>query len=376
MIKILITGDFCPINRVEQLVLENKYDEIFNDFLVNLYDNDINITNLECPLVNEKNPIAKIGRNLIAKEECIEALKFGKFNLVTLSNNHILDQAASGLVSTIQLCKKNDIDYIGAGKNLEEASKILFKQIKNKRIAFLNFSENEFSSAEIDQAGSNPLNLVKNYYNIKSARDQADFVVAIIHGGHEGYSLPSPRMVESYRFFIDAGADVVVGHHTHCFSGYEKYNEGYIFYSLGNFIFDWKGMRNSDWNYGYAVNFFIDEKQISFDIIPYKQCDKKPGVFLLDNSEKQIFNNKLKSLNNTISEDNLLVREWNIFSKKRRESYLINFEACNSRIYKSLRYRKLIPGFLSRKKRLSYLNLIRCESHRDLSILCLKTEND
>jgi poly-gamma-glutamate synthesis protein (capsule biosynthesis protein) len=374
MIKILITGDFCPHKRIEQLVLKNKCERIYNDFLPYLEDNDVNITNLECPLINEKNPIPKVGPNLIAKEACIEALIYGKFNLVTLSNNHILDQGESGLLSTIQLCKKNKIEYIGAGRNLKEASKILIKEIKNKKIAFLNFSENEFSSAEIDLSGSNPLNPIKNYYSIKSAREQADYVIAIVHGGHEGYSLPSPRMVETYRFFVDAGADIVVGHHTHCFSGFEKYKEGYIFYSLGNFIFDWDTFRNSDWNYGYAVRFFFDNKEISFDIIPYKQCDKNPGVFLLNKMEKQDFDDKLKSLNKIIIEDNLLIKEWNIFSRKMRDSYLINFEACNSRIYKSLRHRNLIPGFLLKKKKLLLLNQIRCESHRDLSIACLKPE--
>lgn len=50
-----------------------------------------------------------------------------------------------------------------------------------------------------------------------------------MHGGHEHYQLPSLRMQETYRFFIDAGADVVVNHHQHCFSGYEIYNNKYIF---------------------------------------------------------------------------------------------------------------------------------------------------
>lgn len=376
MIKILITGDFCPINRIEQLIKIRDYGSVYNDFFSLLDGNDLNITNLECPLINQKSPISKTGPNLISNEECIEALKYGKFNLLALSNNHILDQGEKGLVSTIHICEKNNIEYIGAGRNLEEASRILIKIIKNKRIAFLNFSENEFSSAEIDQAGSNPLYPIKNYYSIKSARKQADYVIVIVHGGHEGYSLPTPRMVDTYRFFIDTGADLVVGHHTHCFGGYEKYKEGFIFYSLGNFIFDWEGIRDSDWNFGYAVKFFFDEKGIYFDIIPYRQCDQNPGIFLLKNSAREKFYEKLKRLNKILNNESLIKEEWKAFAKRNKNSYLINFESCNSWLYKSLRHRKLLPGILSRKKKMHLLNLIRCESHRDLSIECLKPEKD
>jgi hypothetical protein len=372
MIKILITGDFCPHKRIEQLVLDNRFEEIYNDFLPNLENNDINITNLECPLINHKSPILKIGPNLLAKEKCIEALLFGKFNLLTLSNNHILDQGRQGLLSTIELCNNNNIENIGAGTSLAEASKILIKQIKKKRIAFLNFSENEFSTASFDHTGSNPLNPIQNFYAIRSVREQSDYVIVIVHGGHEEYPFPSPRMVETYRFFINAGADIVIGHHPHCYSGYEKYQKGYIFYSLGNFIFDMNGYRNSDWNFGYAVKFYFDDQEISFDIIPYKQCDIKPGVFLLNDNEITKFYSKLNVLNKIIINNDLLKQEWNKLVMQRKKYYLVNFETFNSLFYKSLRYRSLLPGMLSKKKKLLFLNMISCEAHRDLVIDILK----
>jgi hypothetical protein len=372
MIKILFTGDFCPHKRIEQLILSKNFDKIYNNFLPDLENNDINITNLECPLVNEDSPIAKSGPNLIAREECIEALSYGKFNLITLSNNHIMDQGENGFFSTIDLCKKNGIDYVGAGMNLNEASRVCLKSIKGKRFAFLNYSETEFSTAETNKAGSNPLNPVKNYYDIRSSREKSDFVVVIVHGGHEEYPLPSPRMIDTYRFFIDSGADIVIGHHTHCFSGYENYNGGLIFYSLGNFIFDWDRVINSDWNYGFALKLYFENEAISFDIIPYKQCDKVPGVFLLDEVEKENFHNKLERLNKILGNEILLLKEWQTFIQRSRLSYLIKFESLNSWIYKSLRNRNILPGILTRKKKMQLLNLIRCESHRDLSIESLK----
>jgi poly-gamma-glutamate synthesis protein (capsule biosynthesis protein) len=374
MIKILAAGDFCPVNRIEKLVSGDNIDLIYNDFMPILEGNDINIVNLECPLANQKSPIPKIGPSLIAGEKCIEALKYGNFNLLTLSNNHIMDQGEAGLNSTIRLCRENNIGTLGAGRNENEASVILYREIGNRIFAFLNFSEKEFSAADHDKPGSNTLNPVRNYYSIMEARRAADYVYVFVHGGHEDYSLPSPRMVDTYRFYIDAGADFVIGNHTHCFSGYEKYQKGLIFYSLGNFIFDWDDKRNSPWNSGYCVKFMFSDKDHSFEILPYSQCNEKPGLFLLNPSEKQVFERDLEKLNGIIASNDLLLREWEKFVLQKKDFYLMNYEFNSSRLFRAARSRKLIPSFLSGRKKLMLLNFLQCESHRDLAIESLKTK--
>ena len=338
MIKILIAGDFCPHKRIEQLVLDNKCEEIYNDFMPYLENNNINIANLECPLTNSGSPIPKIGPNLVAQEKCIEAIKHGHFNLLTLSNNHIMDQGEKGLFSTIDLCKKNNIEFFGAGTNLEDASRILYKKINNKQFAFLNFSEIEFSTADVDKPGSNPLKPVQNFYSIKQAREKADHVIVIVHGGHEGYNLPSPRMIGTYRFFIDAGAEVVIGHHQHCLSGHEKYKGGMIFYSLGNFIFDNPNNKNTDWNFGYCVKLLFNDLKLTYEIIPYKQCNEKPGLQLLNEEEKQNFEIALSELNDIICNDDLIYKEFKKLTKQRKDYYLIQFESFYSRIYYTAGY--------------------------------------
>ena len=373
MIRILITGDFCPQLRVEELLLSGHHELIFNDLLQELKGNDLNIANLECPLVKEMNPSAKTGPNLASLAEAAGALKFAGINILTLSNNHIMDQGADGLISTLDICRKNNIECTGAGRDIREASEVLIKEIKGRRIAILNFSENEFSTAEAGSPGANPLNPVQNYYSIKSAREKADHVIVIVHGGHEGYSLPSPRMVETYRYFIDVGADIVVGHHAHCYSGYESYGDGCIFYGLGNFIFDWDGMRDADWNFGYAVRLNLEGKRISFDIIPYSQCNDRPGVFLLNAEETEKFNDRLVSLNRILSDGELLRQEWVKFVRERKKYYLMHFEFFSGRLYQLLRSRNLLPGSISRRKKLSILNLVRCEAHRDIIIDSLKS---
>lgn len=85
----------------------------------------------------------------------------------------------------------------------------------------------------------------------------------IVHGGVEHHQYPTKRMVQTYRFFVDAGADAVINHHQHCPCGYEIYNGKPIYYGLGNFCFDWDGKRDSMWNVGYMVALNVDRNIIS-----------------------------------------------------------------------------------------------------------------
>ena len=114
-------------------------------------------------------------------------------------------------------------------------------------IAIINFCENEWSIAEEDSAGANPMDFIDNANQIREAKAVHDKV--IVHGGHEYYNLPSPRMQKQFRFYADQGADIVIGHHTHCISGNEVYNGVPIYYSLGNFLFT-KNNTNEDWYTG------------------------------------------------------------------------------------------------------------------------------
>lgn len=127
--------------------------------------------------------------------------------------------------------------------------------------------------------------MVKQYYDIKEVRSKADYVIVIIYGGVELFWLPTRRMIETYRFFIDAGADAILNHHQHCCSDYEVYNGKPIFYGLGNFCFD---VPNSDyrWTSGYMVEIeFKKSGIIDFAIIPYRQCTEDACVLSLKNKK-------------------------------------------------------------------------------------------
>lgn len=373
MTKILITGDFCPINRIAGLVDTSKYADIFCDFLPIIKDSDISVTNLECPLIENGTKIEKSGPNLKASKKSIEALTYAGFDIVTLANNHIMDYGDEGLVSTLDSCKEAKIDVVGAGNSLSEAKKPFFKVVNNIKIAFVNFCENEWSTTTGEYLGANPLNPIANFNQIKEAKLNADYVFVIVHGGHENYQLPSPRMTETYRFFIDSGADSVIGHHSHCISGYEIYNEKPIFYSLGNFVFDWPKKRKSLWNEGYAVQFTIDNNGINFTIHPYTQGEENQnlGVKLMKDSKKKNFMSEIALLNDKISKPKLIDAEFNKYVYKLQQQYYSYLQPYSNRYLVALYNRKLLPSFISKSKKRLLLNVIRCEAHKDVLVKIL-----
>ncbi len=220
--RVLIAGDFCPQYRLAELFNKEDYQSVLGDVKDAIAGTDYSIVNFECPIADEEDkPITKAGPNLRCSKNGLKAVKWAGFDCVTLANNHFNDFGASGIKKTILACKEIELDAVGGGMNLAEAAHILYKGVCGKQLAIINCCEHEFSIATESRAGSNPLNPIQQYYAIKEARGKADYVLVIVHGGHEHYQLPNPRMQETYRFFIDAGADAVVNHHQHCYSGYE-----------------------------------------------------------------------------------------------------------------------------------------------------------
>lgn len=371
-IKIIITGDIhLGSGRTIDFEDNSSINLLFGNFLKQIKEADISITNLESPLINGGEPILKTGPNLKSPVKVSTVLKKAGFDLVTLANNHIMDYGREGIVSTLETCSNVGISTVGADINFDEACKPYIEKINGTKIGIINFTENEFSTTTDDSPGAHPLNPVQNYYRIKELKNIADYVFVIVHGGHEGYQLPSPRMKETYRFFIDAGAAAVIGHHPHCYSGHEVYKGAPIFYSIGNFLFDKEGTNESDWNKGFMVEFTINQ-ELSFKMIPYIQNGISMGLRKLREEEYQKFEKNIEQLNDIISEDEKLSRKFEELCESSADLYNAYIEPYSNKYLHLLKRQKLFPSLLSKRKKRLLLNLIRCESHRDILQIILQ----
>lgn len=369
--KILFTGDFYGGYRIESLVLKGDYDTIFGEYLPIIRENDISITNLESPLTNSVSTATKTGPAIKASTKTAEAIKYAGFNMVTLANNHIMDYGAEGLKETLKTLQISEIETVGAGMNFSEASKPMLKTINNNRIAFINIAENEWSTTVGSDPGANPLDPIANYYDIRKARQDADFVFVILHGGNEMHNLPSIRMRNTCRFFVDAGANAVICHHSHCPSGYEMYNKAPIFYSLGNFLFDSLEKKLENWYLGYGVQFEISANELTFNILPYKQNQDKVGIRLLTNLEKEKFDILMSELNSAIVNDEELNKAFEKYCQHVKLGYNYYLEPHPYPKLYGIQRRGFFPSLLSKKKRRLLKNLVRCEAHRDVILKIL-----
>lgn len=263
---------------------------------------DLRILQWECALTDTDFPIDKSGPNLKAPAGCAE--NFGKalgIDVMLLANNHIGDYGPDAVIDTIENVKKSGFVSAGAGKNLAEASQTVFVECKGIRIALINFAENEFGTASAGKPGVAPMDPFKNIAQIRAARKEADFVMVAIHGGHEFYSYPSPRMVELYREYAAAGADLVWNCHTHCPAGCENYNGVPVVYSPGNFYFPYRTDMIKGWNTGYLTKFYCDEKGVyAYELLPCKfdACTLSP----LDEADRKLFFEHIEKLSAEIQD--------------------------------------------------------------------------
>ncbi|MFR6541230.1 MAG: CapA family protein [Butyricimonas virosa] len=372
---VVVTGDFAPIYRTASLIKIKNYKLIYNDVLPVLKSADLAISNLETPLTLSDTKIEKTGSVLKALPESVEAIKYGGISLVTLANNHIFDYGEVGLKDTIDVLEANQIAYVGAGDCNKKARKPYVFEKNNKKLSIFSIAENEWSTTLGNRYGANPLNEIENYYDIVTAKKTSDFVLVIVHGGLEYYHLPSPRIKKLFRFFIDVGADAVISHHTHYYSGYEIYKNKPIVYGLGNFIFDLPD-EIGDWHKGIIAKIdFKGSNDISLELIPILQNDEKAGVRLANMEQAKLFMQEIERINSIIVDDIKLENEYLNQLHKLEKQYIAYIQPYSNKNLYRLRKLRLIPyDFWTKRKRLFLINIVRCEAHREALLRILEAK--
>lgn len=370
--KINITGDFFISAKIDEpSYLIKNISQFFKN-------SDFNIVNLESPVTNsgKQHRILKTGPHLNGHPATFNLLNLINIKLVTLANNHIMDFGRRGLEDTLNGLESNKINYVGAGLNLKEATKAFTFNKDNLKIGILNFTENEFSIAEDEEPGANPLDIIDNINQLKALKKDHDKVIVIIHGGHEYYQLPSPRMVKQYRFYADNGADVIIGHHSHCISGYEIYNNVPIFYSLGNFLFTFHSKHES-WYTGLLIQLEISKsKDITFKVLPLLQEKSNFKVELMKGFDKREIIEKIERYNFIIADKKLNQQNWINYLNQNSKQFLNSFSPVNLIENRYIRagFRRLnFDKLILRKQNLKeILNYISCEALVDGSKQVIK----
>ncbi len=157
----------------------------------------------------------------------------------------MLDYERVALEDTMKILMKNKIEYVGSGFDEKEAFSVKIKKVKAVKIGFLAYTNlgSELWKAGYESPGLawiNEKDLERVKEDVKKSKEKVDILIVSLHSGEEYEANPISFQTSFAATSIDAGADLVIGHHPHIIQKIEKYKEGWIFYSLGNFLFDQK----------------------------------------------------------------------------------------------------------------------------------------
>ncbi len=277
---------------------------------------------------------------------------------MALANNHILDEGAQGLYSTMRLLDEWKIPYVGAGESLSEAQRPYIIEADGKKIGIYNCAEHEFTIAEENRPGANPFDLLDSPDHITALKAKCDFVVVLYHGGKEHYRYPSPYLQRVCRKIADKGADLVVCQHSHCIGCMEEYNGSVIVYGQGNFLFDHS--ESEFWQTSLLVKaFFGDELNVSF--VPL--CKRGNAVRMAVGAEAENILSGFAERSREILQPGRIAKQYREFCMANKDGYLYTMAGREDNLGVSREDFK--PNY-DKDSLLAMINYLTCEPHHEL----------
>ena len=284
-VKITFVGDIFPANLhytigfgIASQFFKHRGKQWVNALKPFFACSDISFGNLEAPLIEDEQYAATHG--FAGSFAFAGFLKDVGINIVSIANNHILEQNVEGFYSTIESLKRNNIHHVGQYVN----------GISNIEILSCNGIKMGFAGFNAIHDIPNP-DLYANYHKgfvintlQEMSRLNIDLKIISLHWGNEYINIPSIEQVEAAHEFVDNGADVIVGHHPHVVQPVERYKGKLILYSLGNFLFDMIWSKNVRRGLAVTVTFEKDRK-IEYELRSlYIEKDYTPSI--LDHDSK------------------------------------------------------------------------------------------
>ena len=311
---IFFSGDICVSSSINQDFISKPLEE-------KIKSHDFRIANWEAPIIEKEDiPTLKAGPSIFQDESYHHILDKEIFNIYSLANNHIMDYGQDAFEKTMHILNQKNLTT-GANITYQAAYTPLIIEKNNLKIAIVACGEYQFGGLK-SRENSKGYAWIFSSELRKSVRDlkgKVDFIVLLPHAGLEMVELPLPEWRECYKELIDLGADLIVASHPHVIQPRELYNGKYIYYSLGNFLFNVESQKNNFmWNSSLNIscNFIINEEEKKIEIEEY---------FVEWKEEKLVFNNKpqnrFEELNLSIQNEGDYLKQINQACIKAWEEY-------------------------------------------------------
>lgn len=280
---------------------EGSFDE---EALSIMRNADLFVVNNEFAFTSRGTAVSK-QYNFRADPKNAQILKDMGADLVTLGNNHTYDYGEEGLLDTLDTLKAAGVPYIGAGKDLEEASAPAVYTISGFRISLVNAESILFNSNPPAQCALEGKPGTFDCYRpemlfeaVRKAKAESDYCIAVLHWGSEGKSTPNEKQLTLSRGAAEAGADLIIGGHPHVLQTIGRVGAVPVVYSLGNYLF-----HSGTYDTGVIQAVFRpSEKRLeSLRFVPM-QC-RNMKVFTLSGSEKERLLKYMRSLSPEVQID-------------------------------------------------------------------------
>jgi len=352
------------------------------------------LANLEGPILPDAykhNTSSKAGPHLSSSMLPATKEQF----VLSLANNHIMDYGITGLEATQTQLEQRGFRWCGAGQNIQIARQPVIISDKGARLGIIACCEAQFGVSRWGQPGVAEFGPWV-YKAIRDLQQVADVVIVSVHAAVEDAPWPSPYIQELYRSYIDAGATVVHGHHSHVPQGYEEYNGGLIFYGMGNFAVDpgkWRDYPNGLWSIGAEIDFATSPlrwRLLTFEI----RDEPDTATILVEEStevERAGHNHYLELCNRPLTRPDLLAALWQEVALRAYYRYGARYMKFTALPQSSARWAQIRTGLSMLRHGLlnqlspesgpgqyDYLlwyHMIACESHRQMLATALGVLN-
>jgi len=262
-ITLLFVGDIMLSRLIGDIMAKkNDWRYPFLETADFLKGADITFGNLEGPISSRGTKVGSM-YSFRSDPRAIEGLLYAGFDVLSIANNHIWDYGADAVRDTLVILKDAGIGVTGGGVDYQEAHRPLIKEVKSTKVVFLGYTD--LISSSLGSKTAKPaiafLDIDLAISDVKEARKVADLVVVSLHWGNEYETTQNLNQEKVARALIDAGAQLIIGHHPHVIQPVTEYGGGYIAYSLGNFVFDQNF--SPDTKTGLALKVTLKNKKIS-----------------------------------------------------------------------------------------------------------------
>jgi poly-gamma-glutamate capsule biosynthesis protein CapA/YwtB (metallophosphatase superfamily) len=292
-LKILFAGDLMLDRGTKSTIERSNPAFLFENVNHLLSSTDFSIANLECVFCDTS--LRPLDKKFVfrANPQWLSTIHDNGITHVTVANNHSFDFGDEGIHQTISNLKKFEIHPIGY--NAENTAACLPTNIEKYGIHLAVFSSCFLQQNNTQTCNETASILSENIREFKKAHPDY-FVIVCLHWGVELRTTPTVEQIEEAHLIINSGADAIIGHHPHVVQTIEIFKGKYIFYSIGNFIFD---NNHPPSNSGIFSIFSLSKNGIApVEIIPYTIVHSKP--ILMSKEESKLFMKEIGSVSKNI----------------------------------------------------------------------------